>query len=160
MTGFEPVSSGIGSDRSDNCATTTARNFDIVTYLFLCFDVVLIFFISFLLHADHHHHHSGKIRSRPGKNFFNDFFYFFIRRSRIMWNSMTIMFVWPHLLAIVRYLSTKKKLLGGGYAHFSLSRNAPVWNIPTSKIHGTQVSKNLSWWAIIPIPFLVGTAIQ
>ena len=30
MTGFEPGSSGIGSDRSANCATTTAQQF----YLF------------------------------------------------------------------------------------------------------------------------------
>ena len=29
MTGFEPESSGIGSDRSANCATTTAQKLSI-----------------------------------------------------------------------------------------------------------------------------------
>ena len=38
MTGFEPGSSGIGSDRSANCATTTAHLFEIISKIPLSLD--------------------------------------------------------------------------------------------------------------------------
>ena len=34
MTGFEPGSSGIGGDRSANCATTTAHLFSFFSFMF------------------------------------------------------------------------------------------------------------------------------
>ena len=66
MTGFEPQTSGIGSDRSSNRATTTAR--DYVNCLYLPIQISFLYFQSLIEFGAKR---SSSLERKRGQEWFN-----------------------------------------------------------------------------------------